>query len=119
FSAEFLAALMRSRWPGNVRELQNYVERVMAMTPGRVLHPHPLPGDLARRPATIRGGTLAEQVETLERKLIEAALEQSNGNQTLAARQLGLAEPGVRYRMRKYGMIGNRQKRRIESKRRM
>jgi DNA-binding NtrC family response regulator len=32
-----LASLMQSDWPGNVRELQNYIERVMAMTPGPVL----------------------------------------------------------------------------------
>ncbi len=38
-SPEFVAALLRSDWPGNVRELQNYVERVLSMTPGKTLPP--------------------------------------------------------------------------------
>ena len=41
--------LMQSDWPGNVRELQNYIERVMAMTPGKLLQPNPMPPDLERR----------------------------------------------------------------------
>ena len=40
---------MQSDWPGNVRELRNYVERVMAMTPGRMLQPMPLPRTSNRR----------------------------------------------------------------------
>ncbi len=117
-SNEFMAALMRSRWPGNVREFQNYIERLMAVTPGRVLSPRPLPRDLEERPAR-RTGSLADQVEVLERKLVREALERCGGNQTRAARELGIAEPGVRRRMRKFGLLGDRQKRRIDSKRRM
>jgi Nif-specific regulatory protein len=118
-SDEFMAALMRSRWPGNVREFQNYIERVMAVTPGRVLRPKPLPRDLDQRTPGKPHGTLTDQVEALERQLLQQALERCDGNQTRAARELGIAEPGVRYRMRKYGLLGDRQKRRIDSKRRM
>ncbi len=54
--AEFLAALMQSDWPGNVRELQNYIERILAMSPGPVLYPDPPPRDLETRAGTIRVG---------------------------------------------------------------
>jgi len=97
---------MRSDWPGNVRELQNYVERLMAMTPGNVLHPSPLPDDLQQRALDGQraepGGSLRERVEALERRQVLEALERHRGNQSRAARELGLTEQSLRYRLRKY-----------------
>ena len=111
-SPEFLAALMQSDWPGNVRELQNYIERVMAMTPGRVLHPRPLPRDLEGRPPRPRlgrGRRLVDLVADLERRLIREALERCGGNQSRAARELGMTEQSLRYRLRKLpGRPGSR-----------
>src|SRR4029077_11082126 len=116
---EFMAVLLRSHWPGNVREFQNYIERVMAMTPGRRLYPKPLPRDLEERgDRTKRSGGLVSQLETLERQLVQDTIRRCAGNQSLAARELGITEPGIRYRMRKYGIAGSRQKRRPEPKRR-
>jgi Nif-specific regulatory protein len=118
-SPEFIAALMRSDWPGNVRELQNYIERVMAMTPGRVLAPNPLPRDLERRgstPRITRGRRLTDTVGDVERKLVTEALARAKGNQSHAARELGLTEQSMRYRIRKYGLASSRQNRRSRRK---
>jgi len=98
---------MQSDWPGNVRELQNYVERVMAMNFGPVLRPEPLPRDLQERPgvprlARIRG--LSATVEEIERRMVTEALQKAGGNQSEAARKLGLTEQSLRYRLRKYGL---------------
>jgi Nif-specific regulatory protein len=115
-SAEFLAALMRSDWPGNVRELQNYIERVMAMTSGRVLHPNPLPRDLeggVARPRPGRGRRLADQLAEFERGLLQEALDRHKGNQSRAARELGLPEPSFRRRLRRHGVPADRQNWRI------
>ncbi|MBI5171227.1 MAG: sigma 54-interacting transcriptional regulator [Candidatus Eisenbacteria bacterium] len=101
---DFLAALMQSDWPGNVRELQNYVERVMAMTPGRVLHPHPMPRDLenrAVRPKPTRGRKLRDHFVELEREIIHEPLLRSDGNKSKAARELGMTEQTLRYRLKK------------------
>jgi DNA-binding NtrC family response regulator len=115
---EFVPALMQSDWPGNVRELQNYIERVLAMTPGDALHPTPPPRDLEERPDQIpRGGTLKELVEKLERRAIAEALELASGNQSLAARHLGLTEQSLRYRIRKYTLDSTRHKRRTRRNR--
>jgi transcriptional regulator with GAF, ATPase, and Fis domain len=111
-SPEFLAALMQSDWPGNVRELQNYIERILAMTPGRVLRPSPPPRDLEDRGATLRPGRsrrLTDVVEEMERRMLVEALEKARGNQSVAARELGMTEQSLRYRMRKYGLPGTRQ----------
>ncbi|MCC6651240.1 MAG: sigma 54-interacting transcriptional regulator [Candidatus Eisenbacteria bacterium] len=103
-SPEFIAALMQSDWPGNVRELQNYVERVMAMTPGRVLAPSPLPRDLdsrVPRSRIVRGRNLRDQLADLERELIRDALDRADGNQSGAARDLGVTEQTLRYRLKR------------------
>src|SRR5262249_54556710 len=62
-SPALIAALMLSDWPGNVRELENYIERLMAMTPGNVLEPSPPPRDLQAR---ARGGAQGEPSGSLE-----------------------------------------------------
>ena len=114
-STEFLAALMQSDWPGNVRELQNYIERVMAMSPGGVLKPMPPPCDLEDRasvPKTARRGRLTDLVADLERRLVQDALKHAGGNQSLAARHLGVPEQAIRYRIKKYGLLSTRQNRR-------
>ena len=119
FSSEFLAALMQSDWPGNVRELQNYIERVMAMTPGRMLQPKPLPHDLQGRLPRLTGDSgrpLQELVEELERQQIEKALTRGQGIQSRAAQELGLTEQALRYRIRKYDLPDFRRFRRIRRK---
>jgi Nif-specific regulatory protein len=117
-SPELLAALMQSDWPGNVRALQNYIERIMAMNPGPVLHPRPLPRDLEAQPGLRmpRGRKLASVVEDLERRMISEALERTEGNQSAAAKELGLSEPSLRYKLKKYGAPGSRQKLRHRKK---
>jgi len=105
-SPALLGVLMQSDWPGNVRELQNYIERLMAMNPGNVLQPDPLPHDLQRRGAQAvrseRARSLEELVADLEKEHMRAALQRSRGNQSRAARELGLTEQSLRYRLKKY-----------------
>jgi transcriptional regulator with PAS, ATPase and Fis domain len=115
---ELLAALMQSDWPGNVRALQNYIERIMAMNPGTTLYPRPLPRDLETSSTVrlTRGRTLATVVEELEQRMIGESLNRSGGNQTAAARDLGLTEQSLRYRLRKYAMARTRRIRRARRK---
>jgi transcriptional regulator with PAS, ATPase and Fis domain len=110
--AEFMAVLMRSDWPGNVRELQNYIEKLLAMDPGPALKPDPLPRDLESQGRGIRlggGRKLADAVREVERQLVRDALKAASGNQSRAARALGISEQAIRYKMRKYGLEGARQ----------
>jgi DNA-binding NtrC family response regulator len=117
-SPDFVAVLMQSDWPGNVRELQNYIERVLAMNPGPILRPDPLPRDLQDRGLAkpTRGRRLADTVGDVERRMVVEALRRAEGNQSQAARLLGLTEQSLRYRIRKYGMGGARQNRRVRKK---
>ena len=45
---------------------------------------------------------LKDRVESLERRMILAALRQSNGIQARAAKVLGISERVLRYKMKKY-----------------
>ncbi len=47
---------------------------------------------------------LKERVESLERRMISAALLQSNGIQARAAKVLGMSERVMRYKIKKYGI---------------
>ncbi len=116
-SAALMTVLMQSEWAGNVRELQNYIERLMAMTPGKVLRPDPLPHDLQKRARASgrldRTRTLRELVAELERQQVQEALERHGGNQSQAARELGLTEQSLRYRLRRYALPGKRHFQRV------
>lgn len=107
FSPAALQALGRYVWPGNVRELRNAVERAAVMcTESTILPEHLPPALLAAirtspaRPAAPEP-TLAQTVpatpqslpsamKALERSRIVEALQRSGGNQSEAARQLGM-----------------------------
>jgi formate hydrogenlyase transcriptional activator len=91
-------------WPGNVRELQNFVERAVVMTEGRVLRP-PLAELRGLMPLTSRepARTLAE----MERVYIEETLQRTNwvvGGRAGAAAKLGLARTTLIARMQKLGI---------------
>jgi len=119
FSPEFVAKLMQSDWPGNVRELQNYIERVMALTPGVLLRPDPLPRDLESRGVVLlKHGGLDHQLEVLEKRLLEQTLEQADWNQSKAARVLKLKEQTLRYRLKKHNLGSGRNNSRPRKKRR-
>jgi len=84
--------IQRYFWPGNVRELENTIERAAVLSPNGLILPEHLPahvahpelGRLASAPTSPR--TLAE----VEQAHIEAVLKSAGGNQSQAARILGI-----------------------------
>jgi len=113
-STETQQALLSHRWTGNVRELKNLIER--AVLTGR--HDELTPGDLgltASRETVCDPGTwfqilptlpsegidLSNTLEQIERHFISQALQFSGGNESQAARLLGLNHHTFRYRHRK------------------
>jgi DNA-binding NtrC family response regulator len=104
-------------WPGNVRELRNVVERAVLLAESDVLEPsdfeslHTLPNLRAQTetsPVPTGGIHLPDggiDLDDVEKRLIELALQRTNGNQTRAAALLGLHRDQIRYRMEKYGLL--------------
>jgi DNA-binding NtrC family response regulator len=101
---EASSRLALHRWPGNVRELENAVEMAVALsgdrsfltgedfpdpagTPGRSL-PSCLPGRVISVPDS--GLDYEETMASIERSILQQALEKTGGNKKAAARMLGL-----------------------------
>jgi DNA-binding NtrC family response regulator/tetratricopeptide (TPR) repeat protein len=105
-------------WPGNVRQLKNEIQRTVALSaPGGTIEPGHLspeigsahtsqqPGPAGRpTPRRPQSTNLAVAVEHLERDLIQAALDQSGGNISEAARTLGLTRRGLYLKLRRLGL---------------
>ncbi len=95
FSPEALAALGEYRWPGNVRELQNVIERSVVLTEGPVIQLNDLPFDvlMPEHRTRVREADrlpLKGATEDFERQIVLSILERVKGNQSEAARILGL-----------------------------
>ena len=88
-----LDALERYHWPGNVRELENIVARSVALTSEAVVQLDQIPLDVVLAPPEAMGEdhlNLREARQEVERLLILRALDRARGNQTVAARLLGM-----------------------------
>lgn len=106
-----LTELTAYDWPGNVRELRSEVIRAVAsVTSGAIIDVENLSirGGAAGSPESglqdLAGLTLSEARERVERFLINAALEGSDGNRTRAADQLGLSRAGLFKKMKKLNL---------------
>jgi len=106
-------ALRGHTWPGNVRELRNVIERAVIMGTGPVLEE----GELVIGPARTPGAgeehngesNLVERLmsseiafEEFERELLVHALRRTRGNQSRAARMLGMTRRTLQYRIDKF-----------------
>ncbi|HEY7741896.1 MAG TPA: sigma-54 dependent transcriptional regulator [Burkholderiales bacterium] len=108
-SSEALGQLREYDFPGNVRELENVLERALALTAGGEIEAKDLqlaPTRIApaEAPAERSGLPLQERLDTVERKAILNALEQTHYNRTAAAKLLGITFRALRYRMERLGI---------------
>jgi two-component system NtrC family response regulator len=110
FSKESWDLLLRYDYPGNVRELENVIQRSVIMSRGEHVTTDDLPQVVRslNTESSIRETQSAlsftDQVEKLEKDLIFDALRTSGGNQSKAAKNLGLSERNLRYRLQKWGV---------------
>lgn len=113
---ELLHALKSFGWPGNIRQLENVLERMVLMSEGEALHFSDLPPEVAESvtpplsEVSIDGQPLSfkevvkRQTQSVERELIEKALEETGGNVTKAAEKLGLSRKGLQLKIKELGV---------------
>jgi len=101
-SPEVLAYLKVYDFPGNVRELKNIIERAVALCQGDQLMMENL---LTPTASTSTGAKpLKSALEEFESNYIKAALNETNGVQSLAAKKLGLHRTTLHARMNALGL---------------
>lgn len=105
-------------WPGNVRQLCNEVRRLVTYSEsGAIVTPESLSSEIVRAGRGLEStlttpskptepmlmsadsATIAEAVEELERRMIQAALRRCSGNIARAAKELGLSRKGLYLKM--------------------
>jgi transcriptional regulator with PAS, ATPase and Fis domain len=111
-SPQAMELLRVYHWPGNVRELRNVMERAFILHAGAdEIRPEHLTPELRKvappKPKERLVPAVDEQglvLDDVERRLIAEAMERASGNQSKAARLLGVSRDTLRYRLKKHGM---------------
>ena len=125
-SPEAMQMLMRYHWPGNIRELQSALRQALLHASGQVLLPEFLPEEIRtgrKTPASAQAdegpgfrleafiddalanggeGLHAASIAVMERYLLARVLEKTAGNQSQAAKILGITRGSLRNKIRQY-----------------
>ncbi len=111
FSAEALEALRQYAWPGNIRELENAIEHSIVLGDPTRIGVQDLPaavqdrsGNGAGLSGNLSGAVGHASLEDIEKSCLMQALEKTRGNRTRAARILNITRRTLGYRLRKFGM---------------
>lgn len=99
-------------WPGNVRELENVLSRAMIFMNNneKVLNEQYIPLNMIKAPeaknevAIESGSPLQEQLETVERGILQKALELHKGNKSRTAKSLDISLRTLYYKLEKFGL---------------
>jgi len=100
-----LQKLEQYPWPGNIRELRHAIERSVILSEKNVL----TPGDFLLHPdfhqsADFFQGDDTLNLEEMEKKLIQRAMNKFHGNISKAADELGLTRAALYRRLEKHGL---------------
>jgi two-component system, NtrC family, response regulator len=113
FSASALSFLKSHPWPGNVRELRNRVQRAVIMGETKAIEAVDLGCDLPEQvdlvdtevSKPLRGRTLREAKDQVERDLVIEEMERHEGNIVKTADVLGVSRPTLYGLLKKHGLV--------------
>ena len=104
-SNDTMDALVNYWWPGNIRELKSAFEYAFVTCQGTVIKPHHLPLNIIHKKTQLKTDSSPpfnrEHLKKIE--LIET-LRRTNGNQSEAARILGVTRVTIWNRMKRFGI---------------
>ena len=119
-AADAREAILAYRWPGNVRELRNTLDRALLFGEGETIGATALGlpadgGDGLVQVQAAEGKRVEVRIpeqgvsfDEVERALLEGALRKAGGNQSQAARLLGMSRDTLRYRLEKFAIEATR-----------
>ena len=104
-TSQAMACFMAYQWPGNVRELKSALEYAFVIAEGGLIDLDQLPPKITNQKGQEQELSISSpQVDHPEKEALIQALRQSGGNQSQAARILGVNRVTVWNRMKKYGI---------------
>ncbi len=105
--------LLKYHWPGNVRELRAAIEHAVVLCRGTQLTPKDLPSTVRTPQAVYTDRKTREQLATgqlslkeAEKQLMIHALQETEGNRTLAAKKLNISRRTLHRRLHEFGLEG-------------
>jgi DNA-binding NtrC family response regulator len=101
---EAMERLLIYPWPGNVRELRNAIEYAFILCPSGEIDIQHLPPKISQAKSTSESTVETPPIYHLEREKLIRLLRQTGGNQSEAARILGVSRVTVWKRIKKYGI---------------
>jgi DNA-binding NtrC family response regulator len=113
-SPEVEKLLMDYPWYGNARELRNIIERVCILEDTDIICPEHLPSEIVTRSESEMESAESGMIDlpdegltlkSVEKNLISQALKKADGNQTKAAKLLGISRDALRYKMQKFHLL--------------
>jgi DNA-binding NtrC family response regulator len=109
-SPEVMGILKQHSWPGNIRELENVIGQAVILAEGKFIElkhlPYAVAGTLMEDSISLgHGENLNEKMDAIESEIIRRALEQSEWNQSKAAKKLGVKRSSLQYKIEKYGLL--------------
>jgi len=107
---EAMEKLMKYPWPGNVREMENTIERIVLMGDENGISA----GDMLLLLPALKSQNIVDEykaipmenktLDELECEAIQKALKECEGNQSKAAKMLGITVRQIGYKVKKYGI---------------
>ena len=106
FAPDAEDVLLRYAWPGNARELRYCLERALIAGAGDRLTADDLPSDVLEggEAYLAPAGETRPTLEDVERRYIALTLQHVKGNQTEAAKILGISRKALWEKRKRYGM---------------
>jgi transcriptional regulator with PAS, ATPase and Fis domain len=105
---EAMEILSSYSWPGNVRELRNAIEYAFVLCPGGAIGKQHLPPKILKTTGADSKPAVCYEDNSDEREKFLKVLQQAGGNQSEAARILGVSRVTIWKRMKKYGINPNK-----------
>ncbi len=104
-SREAMDLLLRHPWPGNVRELRSAFEYAFVACKTDMIEPGDLPTELVSEAGVCAPADVtARSLDEIKRERLVQALREADGNQSEAARILGISRTSVWSQMKRYGV---------------